>query len=123
MKKYNTGNVIGNLSHGIAHEGKDFPDPQIRIIRRNGQTETQPRSSMRILIELDGEVVWAVPDENSAGMTIDRREFFEDGMIEKIISALQWAEKSARANNEFYRNNDGAFFEEIPVENVTYVSE
>ncbi|HFS6855108.1 TPA: hypothetical protein ACH1JP_004352 [Klebsiella pneumoniae] len=123
MKKYNTGNPIGKFSYNLQDGINGDCDPQIKIIRRNSDTAPQPHSCMRILIELNGEVVWAVPDENSAGMTIDRREFFEDGMIEKIISALQWAEKSARANKEFYRNNDGAFFEEIPVENVTYVSE
>lgn len=117
MKKYHTGNTLalaGNI-HGF--------EPSIRIIRRDSEIKPQSHSCMRVLIEIDGAVVWAVPDENSAGATINRSEFFEDGTMEKIISALNWAELAARASREFYRNNDGAFFEEIPAENITYVSE
>ncbi|EPL1203253.1 hypothetical protein L365_01346 [Klebsiella pneumoniae MGH 19] len=123
MKKYNSGNPIGNLSRSLKDGINGDCDPQITIIRRNSETASQPHSCMRILIELDGKVVWAVPDENSAGTTISCREFFEDGTMEKIISALNWAERAAIASREFYRNNDGAFFEEIPAENITYASE
>lgn len=122
MKKYSTGNPILNLSRSLQDGINGDCDPQIKIIRRNSET-AQHHSRMRILIELDGKVVWAVPDENSAGTTVSCREFFEDGTIEKIISALNWAERAAIASRKFYRNNDGAFFEEIPAENITYASE
>lgn len=123
MKRYNTGNPIGNFSCSLQDGITGDCEPQIKIIRRNKETPSQPHSCMRILIELDGEVVWAVPDENSSGTTVSCRDFFEDGTMEKIISALNWAERAAIASREFYRNNDGAFFEEIPAENITYASE